>query len=66
MLEFYFKYSNHFNYIIKKEEKEAYNPPTRMYVNQSGKSFKYRIKAGYYLQLLELETTKLLKTLKVK
>ena len=36
------------------------NPPIRIYVNKIQNRIKYKIKTGYYLQILTPETMKLL------
>ena len=44
----------------------THNPPIRKYVNQKENRITFRIKRGYYLELLMSETTKLLGTTKSK
>ena len=48
------------NYINKKYETGSNNPPTKIYVNKIENRITFRIKTGYYLQRLTLETMKLL------
>ena len=47
-------------YVIKKHEKVADNPPIRTYVNKTENTITFRIKTEYCLQLLTPETMKLL------
>ena len=42
------------------------NPPVRTYVNKIENRITFKIKTGYYLQLLTLETIKLLGSTKSK
>ena len=51
--------AEYFEYIIKKDETVIDNLPIRIYVNKSENAFK--IKIGYYLELLTPETTTLLR-----
>ena len=50
----------YFKYIIKKHETASDNLPIRIYVNQIENRITFRIKTGYYLELLTPETIKLL------
>ena len=43
-----------------------YNPPIRIYVNRIENRITFKIKSGYYLELLIPETTKLLGSARVK
>ena len=48
-----------FNYIIKKYEKGTENSAIRIFVNKEENRIIFRIKTGYYLQLLTPEAMKL-------
>ena len=48
--------------IIEKHETVTDNPPTRIYVNKIENRTTFKIKTWYYLELLTLETTKLLES----
>ena len=47
-------------YILKKHGENIDNPSVRIYVNKSENRIKFKIKTGYYLELLTPETMKLL------
>ena len=49
---------NYFRYIIKKHEIVTDNPPIRIYDNKIENRITFKIKTGYYLELLTLETMK--------
>ena len=49
-----------FEYIIKKYETMADNPPIQIYVNKVKNTIIFKIKAGYKIELLSPETMKLL------
>ena len=51
---------NYFEYILKKHSKSVDNPSVRIYVNRIGNRITFKIKSGYYLELLTPETMKLL------
>ena len=51
---------NYFEYIIKKHETIADNPPVQIYVNKIKNSIVFKIKTGYKLELLTKETMQLL------
>ena len=51
---------DNFKYIIKKHETVTDNPSIRIYVNKIEKRITFKIKAGYYLELLTPEIMKLL------
>ena len=51
---------NYFEYILKKHDESVDNPPIRIYVNRIENRITFKIKSGYYLQLLTPETMKLL------
>ena len=47
-------------YVLKKHNKNIDNPSIKIYVNKIKNRFRFKIKAGYYLELLTPETIKLL------
>ena len=51
---------DYFEYILKEHSENVDNPPIRIYVNKIENIIKFKIKSGYYLELLTLETMKLL------
>ena len=51
---------DYFEYIIKKHETIADNPPAQIYVNKIKNGIVFRIKAGYKLELLTKETIQFL------
>ena len=51
---------DYFEYIIKKHETIANNPPVKIYVNKIKNSIGFKIKTVYKLELLSEETMKLL------
>ena len=51
---------NYFEYIIKKHETIADNPPVQIYVNKIKNRIVFKIKTGYKLELLSEETMGLL------
>ena len=51
---------DYFEYILKKHSESVDNPSIRMYINRIEKRIKFKIKNGCYLELLTLETMKLL------
>ena len=55
---------DYFEYIIKKHETIANNPPVQIYVNKIKNRIIFKIKAGYKLELLTKETMQLLGSLK--
>ena len=55
-----FKNFEYFEYIIKKYETIADNPPIQIYVNKIKNAIVFKIKAGYKLELLTEETMQLL------
>ena len=57
---------NYFRYIIKKHEIVTDNPPIRIYDKKIENRITFKIKTGYYLELLTLEMMKLLVTTKSK
>ena len=57
---------DYFEYILKKHSKSVENPSIRMYINRIEKRITFKIKNGYYLELLTPETMKLLGSTKSK
>ena len=55
---------DYFEYIIKKHETIADNPPAQIYVNRIKDRIVFKIKTGYKLELLTEETMQLLGSLK--
>ena len=53
-----------FEYFIKKQETVTDNPSIRIYVNKIEKRITFKIKTGYYLELLTPKTMKLLRSTK--
>ena len=51
---------DYFEYILKKHSENVDNPSIRMYVNRIENRITFKIKTGYYLELLTPETMKLL------
>ena len=51
---------DYFEYILKKHSKSVDNPSIRIYVNKIENRITFKIKSGYYLELLTPETMKLL------
>ena len=51
---------DYFEYILKKHSDNVNNPSIRIYVNKIENRITFKIKSGYYLELLTLETMKLL------
>ena len=58
--------SDYFEYIIKKHETLTDNSPVKINVNKIENRITFRIKAGYYLELLLPERMKLLGSTKNK
>ena len=56
---------DYFKYILKKYGEKTDNPSIRMYLNNIENTITFKIKAGFYLELLTFETMKL-SALKVK
>ena len=51
---------DHSDYILKKHSESVDNPSIRIYVSKFENRITFKIKNGYYLELLTLETMKLL------
>ena len=56
----------YFEYILKKHSENVGNPSIRIYVNKIKNRSTFKIKSGYYLELLTPETMKLLGSVKSK
>ena len=50
---------DYFEYIIKKHEPVTDNPPIRIYVTKIENRITFKVKTGYFLELLTPETMKL-------
>ena len=46
---------DYFEYILKKHSESVDNPPIKMYVNRIENRITFKIKSGYYLELLTLK-----------
>ena len=57
---------DYFEYILKKHRESFDNPSIRMYINRIEKRITFKIKNGYYLELLTPETMKLLGSTEIK
>ena len=57
---------DYFEYILKKHSENADNPSIEIYVNKIENRLTFKIKKGYYLELLIPETMKLLASTKTK
>ena len=57
---------DYFGYILKKRSESVDNPSIRMYVNRIENRITFKIKNGYYLELLTPETMKLLESTESK
>ena len=53
---------DYFEYILRKHSESVDNPPIRIYVNRIENRITFKIKSGYYLELLTPETMKLLRS----
>ena len=53
---------NYFQYILKKHGKNVDNPSIIIYINKIENRITFKIKSGYYLELLTPETMKLLES----
>ena len=51
---------DYFEYILKKHSGSVDNPSIRMYINRIENRITFKIKSGYYLEILTPETMKLL------
>ena len=51
---------DYFEYILKKHSESVDNPSIRMYINKIENRITFKIKSGYYIELLTPETMKLL------
>ena len=59
-------YEAYFEYILKKHGEKTGNPSIRIYENKIENRITFRIKTGYYLELLTPETMKSLGSTKSK
>ena len=57
---------DYFEYILKKYETVTDNPSIRIYINKIENKIIFKIKTGYYLELLMPATMKLLESTKSK
>ena len=57
---------DYFEYILKKRSESVNNPSIRIYVNRIENRITFKIKSGYYLELLTPETMKLLGSMESK
>ena len=57
---------DYFKHILKKHSENLDNPSIKIYVNKIEKRITYKIKSGYYLELLTPETMKLLESTESK
>ena len=57
---------DYFEYIFKKHSESVENPSIRMYINRIENRITFKIKSGYYLELLTPETMKLLGSTETK
>ena len=57
---------DYFEYILKKHSENVDNPSIKIYVNKIENAVTFKIKRGYYLELLTPETMKLLGSTKSK
>ena len=55
-----------FEYILKKHGEKTVNLSIKIYINNTENRITFKIKTGYYLELLTLETMKLLGNIKSK
>ena len=56
---------DYFEYILKQHNVNSDNPSMTIYVNKFENRITFKIKTGYYLDLLTLETMNYLKPLKI-
>ena len=57
---------DYFEYTLKKHREKIDNPSIRIYVNEIENRIKFKIKTGYYLELLTPEMMKILRSTKNK
>ena len=53
---------DYFEYVLKKYGENTDNPSVKIYVNKTENRITFKIKTGYYLELLTPETMKLLRS----
>ena len=63
---FCIRYSIYFEYILKKHNEKIDKPSIRIYVNKIENSTTFKIKIGYYLELLTLKQRNYLEALNIK
>ena len=51
---------DYFKYILKKHNESIDNPSIKIYLNKTENRITFKIKSGYYIELLTPETMKLL------
>ena len=56
----------YFEYILKNYSENIDNPSIRIYMNENENRITFKIKNGYYLELLTPETMKLLRSTEIK
>ena len=56
----YLIFNKYFEYILKKHSENVDNPSVRIFVNKTENRITFKIKSGYYLELLTPETMKLI------
>ena len=56
----YIRYSRLFEYILKNRGEKTVNPSIKIYVNKIEDRIAFKMKTGYYLELLTPKTMKLL------
>ena len=57
---------DYFEYILKKQSENVDNPSIKIYVNKIENRITFKIKAGYYLELLTPETMKVFRSTESK
>ena len=57
---------DYFEYILKQHSESVDNPSIRMYINKIENRITFKIKSGYYLEVLTQETMKLLGNTEIK
>ena len=57
---------DYFEYILKKHSESVDNPSIRIYINKTENRITFKIKNGYYLELLTPETMNYLEALRIK
>ena len=57
---------DYFEYVLKEHSENVDNPPIKIYVNRTENRITFKIKSGYYVELLTSETVKLLGSVESK